>query len=224
MTTSQDLGIILQCIGGEEWPATSFSSFLDLKVDSVSETTITFSCPLGHSFTLAQAIKKGIFTKEVAQRLLLIAQERFKKGRAEYEERTREGWRARPSDYIPNEEVVKAGWLCKKCGSKAQWAPGSPKEEERALCLQCRADRDNFWTDHRGAREVFEGSKTRPYWRPRELLDKELWRRFLRGAPPITESGAKKLLAQFQEKAKQEVRGRAQLRRRAKKNGLGTPS
>ncbi|HEY4509871.1 MAG TPA: hypothetical protein VJC15_02690 [Candidatus Paceibacterota bacterium] len=146
MTIPQELGITLKCIKGEEWPATSFRSSLDLKAESVTEESITFYCPLWHSFTLAQAIQKGIFSPELAQKFLAFAMEQFPLTRADYEQRMKEGWKSKPSHWIVNQEIVAKGWKCVHCGNQAHLAL-SKKTEEYALCRNCAADWSNLLTD-----------------------------------------------------------------------------
>lgn len=213
----QGLPLTFRCVKGEEWPITSFTSTLDLKVEEPTEDSIVFSCPSYHTFTLRQALAKKIFTQEQGAKMLSFAQEHFILEKRDYEQRVREGWKARPSDYIPNAEVLSKGWKCAKCKKLAKWAPGSPQREDRALCLACRADWDNFGTDNRKIQEIFQASTQKPYWRPIELLNQELWERFLRNELPIPITGASSLLDKYIQQAKQEILERKKERARQKR-------
>ena len=217
-----NLGITMRCIRGEEWPTASFRSLLDLKGNEVTEDAITLHCPVGHSFTLQQAVAKGIFPEDVRMRVLALAKQQFPQMKKELEEREREGWRARPSSYIPNAEVVAKGWPCVKCHKPAQWAPftprgGTQRNENRALCLECKASWENFGTDSKEAFDVFQNSSEKPYWRPIQLFDGELWKKFILDEPPATKLEAETLFPVYLERARQEVKDRARSRRQAKR-------
>ena len=64
----------LKCPRGEEWPATSFKSYVGFKEKVQSHDTITFGCPAGHTFTLKKAVEKGMFTQEQALKIIAAAQ------------------------------------------------------------------------------------------------------------------------------------------------------
>lgn len=211
MPTLQELGITLQCIRGEEWPTTSFSYLLDLKQETVGPGSITFSCPMRHSFTLEQALNKGLYTSDMGERILARARLEFAEAKKTYEQRKREGWRVRPSDLIPNQEVVAKGWSCVKCGNPAQASLDDPPTQSLVICNGCRAAWTNFHYDHRAAFGVFYGTRGRPY----ELFRGLMWRKFLNNEGGIpTEAQAKELLVEFRKQAQQESRERARAKRR----------
>jgi len=68
-----DLPVILKCPRGEEWPATSFDCLVAKKRVQTHET-VTFFCPLGHTFTLKTAVEKGMFTPIQAIQMIAAAQ------------------------------------------------------------------------------------------------------------------------------------------------------
>ena len=65
--------LTLKCPRGEEWPASGFKSFVNIK-EEMTYDAITFTCPAGHTFTLKRAVKTGMFTEEEAQKILKAAQ------------------------------------------------------------------------------------------------------------------------------------------------------
>jgi len=69
-----ELPLTLKCPRGEEWPATSFKSYVHIKEKVQSHDTITFECPAGHTFSLKKAVGKGIFTQEQAFKIIAQAQ------------------------------------------------------------------------------------------------------------------------------------------------------
>jgi hypothetical protein len=60
-------------VGGEEWPAMSYKSLIDLYADKFQYRNIHFSCPAGHDFTLRKAVNSGMFTQEQGKRIFEIA-------------------------------------------------------------------------------------------------------------------------------------------------------
>lgn len=71
----EPLPAILRCpVGDEEWPATSFKAVVDATHEIQRPGTIHLSCPAGHSFTLAKAVRAKMFTRGQAKRLVAIAQ------------------------------------------------------------------------------------------------------------------------------------------------------
>ncbi|KKL07303.1 hypothetical protein LCGC14_2587360 [marine sediment metagenome] len=66
-------GVIRQCPRGEEWPLTSFTSYVNTKVKFQTHDTITFSCPAGHTFTLMKAVEKKVFTPDEALKMIAYA-------------------------------------------------------------------------------------------------------------------------------------------------------
>jgi phosphoadenosine phosphosulfate reductase len=47
----------------EEWPTTSYRSFVDNTVNGLKPRHVTFLCPANHRFTLARAVRKKTFTR-----------------------------------------------------------------------------------------------------------------------------------------------------------------
>ena len=222
MTDLAGLGIAMYCIKSkkgrtEEWPITSFKSFLDLKEDSVSMASIELRCPLDHSFTLEEAVRAGIMPQAEAEKILAWAEQEFPRVKEDYEARVAEGRRARPSDYVPNEWVVAQGWRCTKCGAQAQSA-GSPPQKQYATCLPCRADWANFHTDNKAAFDVF-WNHTQSKLRDRfYALMRE---RFLADHPtPMSALEATALLAQWRKQARQES---YQRRKKRPRQNQGSP-
>ena len=78
-----ELPLTLRCPRGEEWPATVFKSFTDIKGKVQTHETITFMCPAGHSFSLKKAVESKMFTPEQALMILAEAQRRLPKARKE---------------------------------------------------------------------------------------------------------------------------------------------
>lgn len=69
--------LTLKCpVGGEEWPATSYKSWIDATSEVQRPGTIHIYCPAGHSFTLAKAMrgKEKMFTRKQATNLVANAQ------------------------------------------------------------------------------------------------------------------------------------------------------
>ena len=69
-----ELPLTLKCPRGEEWPATSFKSYVHIKEKVQSHDTITFECPAGHKFSLKKAVEKGMFNQEQALKIIASAQ------------------------------------------------------------------------------------------------------------------------------------------------------
>jgi hypothetical protein len=136
-----------------------------------------------------------------AEKILAWAEQEFPRVKGDYQARVAEGWRAKPSDYVPNEEVVAQGWPCTKCGAQAQCA-GSPPQKKYAMCLPCRAAWDNFHTDNKAAFDVF-WDHTQGKLRDRfYALMRE---RFLADHPtPMSAQEAEELLVLWRKQARQE--------------------
>jgi len=69
-----ELPAILKCPRGEEWPATSFKSYVHIDQKVQTHDTIDMTCPAGHKFTLKKAVEKGMFTQEQAFKIIASAQ------------------------------------------------------------------------------------------------------------------------------------------------------
>lgn len=75
MGQMDELSLTLKCpVGGEEWPATEFKTFVDAMKKKQTPSTITFFCPADHCFKLKQAMASGMFTKDQERRLLAAAE------------------------------------------------------------------------------------------------------------------------------------------------------
>ena len=89
-STGVELGLTLRCPRGEEWPATSFKSFVDSKVKVQTHETITFLCPAGHEFTLLRAVKSGMLMPDHALKVLAEAERQLPAAREEAKRSLRE--------------------------------------------------------------------------------------------------------------------------------------
>lgn len=187
--------LTLRCVKGEEWLAMSFKSFVKGQDNPLTEASIVFSCPAGHSFTLETALKKCIFTPAQAQRLIAAARE----WKEEY-------WRekdflVRPSGIIPTEEIKTLNLLCVRCGGIARWVPigirireAKNRWPEFALCLVCAAD----WLNHDEAFELLNRTRGRPH----QLFWEIMLKRFCQKAPPLGYTEAEKLLQDCRKQAR----------------------
>jgi len=169
--------IIIRCIKGEEWPITGYKSFIQVQDNPLTEKSITFTCPVGHKFTLEQALLKGIFTQGRAQKILDYA----KKQKSKYQERDWLVWQA--SDLLPDEKVVSLNLSCVRCGKTAQRRTG-----KLALCLECCA----AWFNYEKGKAFSLLDKT--HGKPHDLLWGSIFDRFLKGLPSLDSSAAEKLL------------------------------
>ena len=203
MASSIEIPLILQCIGGEAWPFTSFRSYLSLREDSVSPASIMLECPSGHEFTLEKALKRKIIPQADAESILAYARAEFPAAKQRLKDAQARGSRATPEDYIPNQEVVAKGWECVRCGIPAQWG----RVQQFALCLVCRAAWSNFYTDNEAAFDVFQyATRHSPrFW----VLMQEA---FLAGNRiPMTAPEAEVLLQDWRKQARRESRQRRRL-------------
>jgi len=188
MTT---IGIIMRCLMEEEWPSESFKSYVRTRDDPITEESVLFTCPAGHKFTLKQALVKGIFTEEDANKLISQAKklkEQCTGNRA---------WQA--SDYIPSKEIAALNIPCVRCGEKAEWSPKGLKDmvkrKRLALCLKCRADWGNY--DNKESFNFLTWGKAS------DLFWEAIFGRFINNLPALDRSGAEKLLIECRKKVRE---------------------
>lgn len=188
--------VIMTCIRGEEWPTRSFQSYIITTDDPLTGKSVTFICPANHSFTLKQALSRGILTAEQAKNILTHAQ----KTKEEAERRKVSAWQA--SDFMPDKEVAAFNIPCVYCGKKpAEWSEAKPLENEAeckntALCLDCRAAWHNY-----NARESLD-LWGRTHGRPTKIFWMAVFERFVKRLPPLNFSESEKLLNECRKRAK----------------------
>lgn len=168
--------LVLCCVRGEEWPTNLFEiGNIRARDGSITEKSIVLSCPAGHRFSLKQALKKGIFTLEQVQRLLIAI------------EKANE-----PLPISEDEKIVNLGLSCVRCGKKAQMAMG----RDFPLCLGCY----EAWLKECDG-EVFKLSN-RTSGKPWYLFWDALFKRFVEKLPPLDHDAALELLQQCRKQAK----------------------
>lgn len=195
----------MRCIKGEEWPTTSFDCVVSFAENLTIENAVTFSCPVGHTFSLRQALRKKIFTEQQVWDILARAQQQIAEGRKKYAQREKERWRMRPSDYVPNKKIVAKNWTCVRCEKKAANAPRF--EEHHALCLECMAAWDNYEPKQF---EILLNTSGRA----RDLGWDLVFQRFLRNDPPLNPEEAEEFLQAHRKQARRESQERSRLKKK----------
>lgn len=200
---------IFSCVKGDQWPTTSFQSFIEAAHNPLTEDSVVFICPAGHRFTLRQALKKGIFTQEQGKKLMAGA----KKQKEEYFDKGG-NFRWPASSTIPTKEIESMDLYCVRCNEEAKFVvPGVIRHEEQgrwqefALCLQCAADFANW---DKG--EAFGSLYNRLHPRKRYFLWKEVFRRFCRGESPLDFDETEKLLQGYHKQIKLSAKKRRRKR------------
>jgi hypothetical protein len=70
------LPMTMKCpIGGEEWVASMFRSFITGVAPKQTARTIHFACPAGHWFSLGEAVRAGMFTRKQKEQIVAQARE-----------------------------------------------------------------------------------------------------------------------------------------------------
>lgn len=201
ITENQDsVPLTLHCVKGEEWPTTSFLSYIEALHNPLTEDSVVFTCPANHRFTLKQALKKGIFTPEQGEKLMTEAKKQKEKY---YNSEGR--WISQPSNIVPTKEIEGLGLFCIRCNEAvAQFVASGiilhedkKRWQEFALCLQCAADWSNY---DKG--EAFRLLFDRTYGRPRHLFWQAVFKRFCQGEPSLNQAEAEKLLEDCRRQAK----------------------
>lgn len=82
----------LKCpVGGEEWPARDYKSVVDATAPKQTPKTVKFWCPSQHDFTLARALRAGMFTEGQAAIMIAAAQEAAQEFQRAMKEKDKDG-------------------------------------------------------------------------------------------------------------------------------------
>lgn len=179
--------MIMRCIKGEEWPITSFKSFVNINI-LFGEEAVNFLCPAGHTFTLKDALKKGMFSWEDANRILADAKKLYDKD-----------WSVHlPEDYLPDKEVEQSGAVCNVCKKKAQrwW-------REKSICCSCMAAFDNYLEGYLKNEELREVLMC--HWgKASDLLWYKIFQRFIDSAPILKKVELEALFLECKKEARKQ--------------------
>lgn len=84
MAEGISLPLTMKCpIGGEEWVAHQFRSFITGVAPKQTARTIHFTCPAGHWFSLGEAVRAGMFTRKQKEQIVAQARELHEKYKAD---------------------------------------------------------------------------------------------------------------------------------------------
>lgn len=186
-----DLPLVMKCGRGEEWPFTEFATPVDDLADVIDEEVIWIVCPIGHEYSLSQALKKKLVSRKIANKMLEMAREATPRLRAERENALR------AMETRPDPEIVAKRWPCVKCGKRAECKTAAAGEKETVLCRECRG----AWYDYHGGKNLFplfskaRGSSLIWYWLT-------VFYRFVFDYPPFSEDEHVRVLAQCRAHAK----------------------